>query len=564
MWMQELDDIALLREFAERDSEPAFAELVARHVNKIYSVALRHARNPHQAEEITQAVFVILARKARRLGPKVVLSGWLYQTARLAAVTFIRSEIRRAQREQEAVMQTSINANESDVWPQIAPLLDEALAGLGEKDRNAVVLRFFDGKSMKEIGATLGGSEDAAKMRVNRAVEKLRNFFSKHGVALTSAAMIGAVSVNSVQAAPVGLAKSAASVATAKGSIAAASTLALVKGTMKIMTWIKVKTAIGVATGALLVAGTATVTVSTLLRAQEPPHTTPVSVTVPTTAMNNPIVSPNLPAPTPQEIPARVAAPVVPQSRPKAAVVAPQIPPSKPIYPTAPTVSEILAASRAAGGVTGGIVTFPPDLYFLNQYGNLFQKLKLTPDQITAFMKIMEDKQAQKGDFMRANALDPGILAGLTGDQIATVQQEHFQQMQLLMQPIDQAADSQVRQILGSDGFNYYQTYNAQQKERAVIMNGYREGLNTAGVPPLTLDQDEQLVNLVYQARIGANNDPDAEAQQFPQVVQQASAFLTANQIKVFEQYMPPLLSPTNDTAVGSVIGVMAPAQPGN
>jgi len=275
-------------------------------------------------------------------------------------------------------------------------------------------------------------------------------------------------------------------------------------------------------------------------------------------------VSPNLPAPTPQEQLARVAAPVVPQSRPKAAVVAPQIPPSKPIYPTAPTVSEILAASRAAGGVTGGIVTFPPDLYFLNQYGNLFQKLKLTPDQITAFMKIMEDKQAQKGDFMRANALDPGILAGLTGDQIATVQQEHFQQMQLLMQPIDQAADSQVRQILGSDGFNYYQTYNAQQKERAVIMNGYREGLNTAGVPPLTLDQDEQLVNLVYQARIGANNDPDAEAQQFPQVVQQASAFLTANQIKVFEQYMPPLLSPTNDTAVGSVIGVMAPAQPGN
>src|SRR6185437_6021090 len=100
--MQELDDITLLRQYTEHNSEEAFAELVTRHVNKVYSVALRHARNPHQAEEITQAVFVILARKSRQLGKKVVLAGWLYQTARLTAVTFIRSETRRSRREQEA------------------------------------------------------------------------------------------------------------------------------------------------------------------------------------------------------------------------------------------------------------------------------------------------------------------------------------------------------------------------------------------------------------------------------------------------------------------------------
>src|SRR5947207_231568 len=98
--MQELDDISLLREYADLDSEEAFATLVARHVNKVYSVALRHTRNPHHAEEITQAVFVILARKARKLSNRVILSGWLCQTARLTAVTFIRSEIRRARREQ--------------------------------------------------------------------------------------------------------------------------------------------------------------------------------------------------------------------------------------------------------------------------------------------------------------------------------------------------------------------------------------------------------------------------------------------------------------------------------
>src|SRR5690349_43757 len=134
--MQELDDIALLRHYTEQNSEAAFGALVSRHVNKVYSVALRHTRNPHQAEEITQAVFVILALKARHFGKGVVLSGWLYQTARLTAMTFIRREIRRARREQEAHMQNLLNAPESEVWPQIAPLLDAAMAALSETDRH--------------------------------------------------------------------------------------------------------------------------------------------------------------------------------------------------------------------------------------------------------------------------------------------------------------------------------------------------------------------------------------------------------------------------------------------
>lgn len=103
--MHELDDNALLREYVERDSEEAVAALVTRHINKVYSVALRHTRNPHSAEEITQAVFVILAKKANQLQRHAALSGWIYQTARLTAVTFLRSEIRRARREQEVHME---------------------------------------------------------------------------------------------------------------------------------------------------------------------------------------------------------------------------------------------------------------------------------------------------------------------------------------------------------------------------------------------------------------------------------------------------------------------------
>ncbi len=259
--MQELDDIALLREYVGRNSEDAFATLVTRHIDKVYSVALRHTGNPHQAEEITQAVFVILARKSSHLSRHVILGGWLYETARLTAVTFIRSEIRRARREQEAYMQNVLNENEADIWPQIAPLLDSGLAGLNKTERHAVVLRFFYGKSMKEIGTALGGSEDTARMRINRALEKLRQFFFKRGIASTPATLAGAISANSVQTAPAMLAKSVTAVAIAKGAAASGSTLTLIKGTLKIMAWTKMKTAVVAGVVVLLAAGTTTITV---------------------------------------------------------------------------------------------------------------------------------------------------------------------------------------------------------------------------------------------------------------------------------------------------------------
>src|SRR5580698_2527022 len=230
--MQELDDNALLREYVERGSEEAFATLVARHVNKVYSVALRQTGNPHQAEEITQAVFVTLARKSGRLGKRVILEGWLHHTARLTALASVRSETRRARREQEAYMQSTLDGNESDIWPQIAPLLDTAIAGLNETDRHAVVLRFVYGKSMKEVGAVLGGSEGATKLRLHRAMEKLRQSFYKRGIVSTTEIIAGAISANAVQTAPGGLAKSATALALAKGSAASSSTLSLIKGAL--------------------------------------------------------------------------------------------------------------------------------------------------------------------------------------------------------------------------------------------------------------------------------------------------------------------------------------------
>ncbi len=255
--MQPTDDSAQLRQYAENNSDEAFAALVTRHVNLVYSVALRHVGNPQNAEEITQAVFIILAKKAAQLRHAQALSSWLFQTTRLTANNFVRSEARRYRREEEAYMQSVLDESGTEVWPRIAPLLDTAVAGLREKERQAIVLRFYEGRNLREVGLALGASEVAAEKRVSRALEKLRNYFTKRGVSSTTAIIAGVISANSIQAAPVALAKSVTVVAVAKGAAASGSTLTLIKGALKIMAWTKVKTAVVVGVGILLTVGTA-------------------------------------------------------------------------------------------------------------------------------------------------------------------------------------------------------------------------------------------------------------------------------------------------------------------
>jgi len=259
--MTDWDDHQLLTAYARSASEPAFATLVARYVNLVYSAALRFTGNPHHAQEITQAVFIILARKAGNLRQGVVLSGWLYQTARLTAANFVKGETRRQKREQEAYMQSTLNEPATAAWQQIAPVLEEAMGCLGETDRNVVVLRYFENKTATEVAVALKLSDSAAHKRVTRALEKLRKFFAKRGVTLSATAIAGAVLTNSVQAAPAGLAKTISVVALAKGAAAGGSTLTLVKGALKVMAWTKIKTAVVVGVVALLAASTTTLVV---------------------------------------------------------------------------------------------------------------------------------------------------------------------------------------------------------------------------------------------------------------------------------------------------------------
>src|SRR5581483_2358035 len=256
------DDLELVQQYAAGGSEPAFETLVTRHVSLVHSAALRQVRDPDLAAEITQTVFIILARKAGSLSPKTILPGWLYRTTRYVSAAALKIRRRRERREAEAQRQAMIEETQTDsVWEQLAPLLDEAMAQLRGADRDALVLRYFQNKSLRDVGAALGVDEYAAQKRVARALEKLRAVFVSRGAGATAVIIAGALSANSVQAAPAVLAKSVAAAAVAKGAGASGSTLTLIKGAFKIMAWTKTKTAVALGVGLLFAAGTATVAV---------------------------------------------------------------------------------------------------------------------------------------------------------------------------------------------------------------------------------------------------------------------------------------------------------------
>ncbi|MGH8245245.1 MAG: sigma-70 family RNA polymerase sigma factor [Gammaproteobacteria bacterium] len=250
------DDIALLREYARDHSEQAFRTLVERHVNMVHAVALRQVANAQLAEDVTQAVFIVLAQKAASIPQNTILAGWLFRATRFAAANVKRAETRREHWEQKAAQMEPPSPSDPE-QDQITPLLGDALEELPERDRAAILLRFFESKSIEDVGRTLGTSEGAAKMRLSRAVEKLRLIFRKRGVVVTTAAMLGVLAAQSAHAAQAGLASSV--VAYALLNQTTASTLPLVKGTLALMAQTKSKTFVITALVLLFGGGTAVV-----------------------------------------------------------------------------------------------------------------------------------------------------------------------------------------------------------------------------------------------------------------------------------------------------------------
>jgi RNA polymerase sigma factor (sigma-70 family) len=218
------NDLDLLRQFTRDHSQDAFTALVKRHVNLVYSAALRQVRLPQLAEEITQSVFADLARDAGKLKPDTILTAWLYAVARRTAIDVIRKESRRQLREQIAVEMTNMNATANE-WRQIEPLLDDAMAALDETDRSAILLRYFENKNLREVGESLKISDDAAQKRVSRATERLREFFSKRNITVGASGLAVLISANAVQSAPIGLAATISAAAVLAGTAVHTSTI---------------------------------------------------------------------------------------------------------------------------------------------------------------------------------------------------------------------------------------------------------------------------------------------------------------------------------------------------
>jgi RNA polymerase sigma factor (sigma-70 family) len=214
------DDAVLLRQYATTRSEPAFTELVERHLDLVYFAALRRCGgDAHAAKDVAQQVFTLLARDAGALANHALLTGWLYVTTRNVAANLLRSDRGRRARESEALAMNDALTPDSTVtavdWDRIRPELDGALDELGDRDRDAVLLRFFENRPFAEIGAALRLTEDAARMRVDRALDKLRAVLARRGITSTAAALALALSQHAAQVKPVGLAGSVAAAALA-------------------------------------------------------------------------------------------------------------------------------------------------------------------------------------------------------------------------------------------------------------------------------------------------------------------------------------------------------------
>lgn len=221
-----IEDAELLRQYAEERADSAFAELVRRHIDLVYSVALRKVGgDAHAAQDVAQAVFIALARQAGSLTRRPTLTGWVYLTTQHLAAQTVRAERRRQVREQEAhTMNEIFNTPDVD-WEKLRPVLDDAMQELNEPDREAVLLRYFERRAFTEIGRALHVTEDAARMRVDRALEKLRMLLARRGVSSTAAAL-ATVLGSQVAAAPAGLTAAITGAVAASAMTGAAATAA--------------------------------------------------------------------------------------------------------------------------------------------------------------------------------------------------------------------------------------------------------------------------------------------------------------------------------------------------
>jgi RNA polymerase sigma factor (sigma-70 family) len=244
-------DWQLLQRWVQTGSEPAFAELVARYANLVYGCGLRQTGDCHAAEDISQAVFIILARRARFIGSTTPLGGWLFNVARFTATNYRRMNARRLRREQQAAAMISKRNATQPANAEISRLLDNAIAALSSKERDAVIMRFYENKTNQEVGSALGISEDAAAQRISRAVSHLGDWFRRKGSGLSQAGLIAMLPIEFSQSIPTQLIHKMTSVAI-KPILDSTISSQLARHALRAVAWAKIKFLTGTLAALLL------------------------------------------------------------------------------------------------------------------------------------------------------------------------------------------------------------------------------------------------------------------------------------------------------------------------
>ncbi|MGA3143934.1 MAG: sigma-70 family RNA polymerase sigma factor [Verrucomicrobiota bacterium] len=514
------DDAELLSRYAADQSEDAFAELTRRHVDLVHSAALRLMNGDlHAAQDVTQQVFTEVARQAKRLSRHPALVGWLYTTTRQMALRMNRTEQRRQAREQEANMMNQLLHDDTSPadWNRLGPVIEDAMHELDDEDRHAVLLRYFQNKTLNEVGTALNLTENAARMRVDRALDKLRGKLARHGITTTAAALAAVMAANAVQAAPAGLSATISAAAIA-GSAVQASTLIVATKTI-VMTTLQ-KTIVAAALAAA--AGTGIYAVHQSSRLHDQIQTLQQ-----------------------EQAPLTAQIQQLQQERGQAAGQLAALRDENARLRSNSTPTELLKLRGQVGALrqkaaennqpASGLdkmMSDPAMKEYLRQaqkeklrsmYADLFKELKLTPEQTDQFLQIMGD------------------MASKSMEQIATPGTPNQSAIDALA-----GLGSQLYTLLGDQGMARFKEYSDEIPARTTVtlLNGQ------LGDNPLTPEQSAQLLQVVEaeptdltrgitgapdKAFLGSQADIDNFLQQVAQsnqrILQQAGSFLTPDQL---------------------------------
>jgi RNA polymerase sigma factor (sigma-70 family) len=536
-----LDDAELLRRYAGTASQEAFTELVQRHLNLVYSAALRQVGHDRAlAQEVAQAVFTDLARKAATLSHHPVLSGWLYRSTQFAARDALRASCLRKKYEQEAVTMNSLTSNDGpeQQWEQVRPAIDDMLGQLGAGDRHAILLRFFEGRSFAEVATQLKLTEDAARMRVNRALERVRSLLAQRGIASSGAALALVLADQAVIAAPAGLVATVSTAALADAGGAAVG----ITGLLKFMSTTKMS--VGIA-GIVALLGIGSAVYQAGLARES--TTALTAVTTERDGLRTRLAVLEKQA---QRSEQSLAAAQKEMTQLRATAAKP---------PSAP-------ASASTLGATMDYVLDHPEVQaaFVQEqtlrararYGPFFKTANLSPEQQRQVLNAMQEFAGWQLDLMAA-------LRG-QGYGVGNVPKSPQSQAELQKLAADKSAamEASLRSALGDDLYGKYKQYGNTIPERNVTDQLASQLYYTDA--PLTAQQAEQLAQVLVQSRFtpqptpssgntlgGTFISPQAFSRRIAQTMQQGG------------MTMLDFAAPVTDAALERAQAVLTPAQLG-